>query len=136
VSSVFPASDEFAESYQATKSLADVRVAQVSGGVSDATIGGAVACGLVILSAFALLLLFKKKKKKVEEPEETGESTVGTITVDDFVSEYGMSDAQRRVDSDEDREDLPQETNHNPGKNSLTEDMSEHNPAEVSDDES
>jgi hypothetical protein len=93
---------------------------------------------LAALAALALLLLLlKKKKEKVEEPEETGESTAGTIDDDDaYISEYGLSDGVRPVESDEDREDLPQEAVDNSDEGSVAEHLSEHNPDEVDPDES
>jgi hypothetical protein len=93
---------------------------------------------LAALAALALLLLLlKKKKKQVEEPEETGESTVGTIDDDDaYISEYGLSDGVKPVDSDEDREDLPHEALGDSGEGNVPEHVSEHNPDELDPDES
>jgi hypothetical protein len=134
------ASSEFAESLQFSVergSLAGAPAEQVSGGVSGAALGGGAAGGLAALAALALLLLLlKKKKKAIEELEETGESTAGTIDEDDaYISEYGLSDGVRPVDSDEDREDVPHEAMDDSGEDSGGEHMSEHNPDELDPDE-
>jgi hypothetical protein len=104
----------------------------VSGAVSGAAIGGGAAGGLAALAALALLLLLlKKKRKKVEAPEETVESVSHTIDDDDaYISEYGLSDGGKRLESDEDREDLPQEALGDSNEDSVAEHLSEHNPDE------
>jgi hypothetical protein len=141
VSEEFTVSSPFTESspFQLARlSQADDPAGQVSGGVSGAAIGGGAAGGLAALAALALLLLlFKKKKTKVEEPEETGESTAGTIDDDDaYISEYGLSDGVKPIESDEDREDLPHGSVGNSDEASVGEHMSEHNPDELDPDES
>jgi hypothetical protein len=112
---------------------------QISGGVSGAAAGGGAAGGLAILVALALpLLLLKKKEKKEDEwPEEIGEPTLGTIGHDDeYISEYGLSDAIGLSNSDEDREDLPQESTDDFDGESFAEYLSERNPDDVDPDES
>jgi hypothetical protein len=125
----FTTSAHFTELPQGS-AIAGAQAEQLSGGVSGAAIGGGAAGGLAALAALVLLLLlFKKKKNKIEQPEETAESTVGTIDEEDaYVSEYGLSDEVRPLGSDEDREDLPREGLDNSGEDGLAEHVSEHNP--------
>jgi hypothetical protein len=82
---------------------------QVSGqALSSGAIGGGVS-GLVALSALVLLFLFRRKKKGlVELPEETVETMSTTVDDDDdYISEYGLSDAGQPSDDSEPDEDLP-----------------------------
>jgi hypothetical protein len=109
---------------------------QTKNGVSGAVIGGSLG-GLAALAALLLLLLLRKKKKQeeVEEGEETvgSESTLGTIDgEDEYISEYGLSDGVRPLDSDQDVNDLP---NDELDSNFIDEcsNASEHNPEELDD---
>jgi hypothetical protein len=131
-------SDEFAGSSTLTESSLAVVLGppagaaeQTSEGLSaSAAIGGGSA-GLAALAALLLLLLFRKKKPKLEPQPESEIGTTNSIDErDEYVSEYGLSDAVRSCDADEDDEDLPrvpEGTNSSAGGDSH---VSEHNPEE------
>jgi hypothetical protein len=103
--------------------------------VSGAAIGAGIG-GLAALAALLLLLFLFKRKKPADMPEEAEEETAGsdqTVNLSDggYISEYGLSDGVRPVDSDEDDEDLPQAGPGDGNYDSDLENASEHNPDEL-----
>jgi hypothetical protein len=65
---------------------------------TGAAIGAGVG-GLAALAALALLFILLKRRKKPEGPLEEETTVDDTMTeVDDYISEYGLSDGRALVD--------------------------------------
>jgi hypothetical protein len=102
----------------------------LSSGALGTGLGGLAALGGLVL----LLFLFKKKKKEPDRAEETPgleSTTIGEL--DEYISEYGLSDAGQPVDGEDDKDDLPQVGYSGDAVGRDFDCASEHNPDEIED---
>jgi hypothetical protein len=136
---VFTQSDAFTASagFTASKSFAGVAVVpgvgdQIASGLLSSGAIGAGAAGLAALAALLVLLLLLKKKKEPDlGPAETEIETTATLDdVNDYISEYGMSDGVPAIDDDENL-DMPCESGSNGDYASDVMNASENNPDDL-----
>jgi hypothetical protein len=103
---VFTASALFSASATGTAAAGPGAGAQIGGGLLSA---GAVGAGLAGLAALAALLLLLRKKKPNPVEEVQGTISDDTLTeMEEYISEYGLSDAPVEIGDDE-GVDLPRD---------------------------